>query len=294
MRHAKNCYENYHTIVNNIPQEKNHYDNTLENYAIIDDRLGKSQLAIGESSNLAQLCLTYSYCLDDPKYEDYVCILSVVAQAAIDNAKRSYDIDIPSEIRRIKKDMNIDKNLYPSFWQIIKPDFNPVRRIKTKDDGYVYKRMINEDLQSPMGELYKMAMPYRRNSSSTLPLSDFYVRYDLNQGRKRCKKIEDLIEKYAFDVYQFNIDDDTEENYFILSDEFEKLVSDIQQIHISNNYLGLMSWLINRAFIITPDVNQGNLKTTLNKNRAVLMNVLYHISPRQFLQCFTKNLSKSG
>jgi len=77
--HAKFCCCQKHTIVNNIPKEKNHYDNTLLNYSLIDDRLSKSQLAIGESSNLAQLCLTYSYCLDDSKYEDYVCILSVVA-----------------------------------------------------------------------------------------------------------------------------------------------------------------------------------------------------------------------
>jgi hypothetical protein len=154
--------------------------------------------------------------------------------------------------------------------------------------------MINDDLTSPMGELYKMTMPYKRRDSSTLLLSDFFVRYELTQSRKRCKKIEELIEKYAFDIYKFNIDEDSDEDYFLLSDEFENLVSDIQKIHISNNYLGLMSWLINRAFVVTPDVNQSMLRTTLNKNRAALMNVLYHVSPRQFLQCFTGNMSKSG
>lgn len=286
VNHAKYCYEHKHTIVNNIPKEKNHYDNTLLNYSLIDDKLSKSQLAIGESSNLAQLCLTYSYCLDDPKYEDYVCILSVIAQAAIDNAKRTFDIDIPSEIRRIKKDMDISKNLYPSFWQIIKPDFNPVRRIKTKD-GYTYKNMINQELQSPMGELYKMGVPRSRSNLPTLPLSDFFVPYKLNPDRRTCKQVEELIERYAFKVYQFNIEEDSEEDYLLLREDFNNLLSDIQRIHISNNYLGLMSWLINRAFIITPPQNN---KSNLSKNKSALMNVLYHVSPRQFLQCFTKNL----
>ena len=79
VEYAKYCYANYPTIVNNIPKEKNKYTNTLENFAIIDNNLMAAQLAIGESSNLAQICLTYTYNFDDKKYQDYVCILSVLA-----------------------------------------------------------------------------------------------------------------------------------------------------------------------------------------------------------------------
>ena len=182
--------------------------------------------------------------------------------------------------------MNIKKNLYPSFWQIIKPDFNATRRINSKD-GVKYKNMINNTLQSPMGELYKMNVPHSRSNLSTLPLSDFLVKYELKTNRRTCKQIEELIERYSFRVYQFNIDEDSEEDYLLLRDDFNNLLSDIQKIHISNNYLGLMSWLINRAFVLDPP---NTSKTTLNKNKAALMNVLYHISPRQFLQCFAKNL----
>lgn len=51
----------------------------MDSYAVIDNSLAEAQLAIGESSNLAQICLTYTYNFDDPKYNDYVCILSVLA-----------------------------------------------------------------------------------------------------------------------------------------------------------------------------------------------------------------------
>lgn len=77
--HAKHCAEHYPTIVNNIPKESNHYDNTMLDKAIVDNKLAAANLAIGESSNLAQLCLTYTYNFDDIKYYHYTCILSVLA-----------------------------------------------------------------------------------------------------------------------------------------------------------------------------------------------------------------------
>ena len=77
--YAKHCYENYPTIVNNIPKEKNSYSNELINYAIIDNNLQAANMAIGLSSNLAQLEQVYSCTFDDKKYHDYTCILSVLA-----------------------------------------------------------------------------------------------------------------------------------------------------------------------------------------------------------------------
>ena len=95
----------------------------MDDYAAIDNKLAESQTDIGESSNLAQIAQTYDYNFEDPKYSDYVCILSVLAQVAIDNAKRRFDIELTDEIKRIKNDMDIEKNKYPSFWRIIKHGF---------------------------------------------------------------------------------------------------------------------------------------------------------------------------
>ena len=76
---AKQYYKNYSTIVNNIPKEKNIYSNTPYDFARVDNNLASSQIAIGGSSNLAQICLSYTYNFDDQKYKDYVCILSTLA-----------------------------------------------------------------------------------------------------------------------------------------------------------------------------------------------------------------------
>lgn len=77
--HAKYCMENYPTVVNKVPKMKNEYDNSLKSFALVDNKLSDAQLAIGQSSNLAQLCLTYTYNFDDEKYDNLVNILAVLA-----------------------------------------------------------------------------------------------------------------------------------------------------------------------------------------------------------------------
>lgn len=283
--HAQQCYRDYPTIVNNIPKDKNTYSNNLTDFATIDNKLAKMQLSIGESSNLAQVALSYSFTMGD-KFDDYVCILSVLAQCAIDNAKRTTLCDIPSEIKRIKKAMDIDTNLYPDFWQLIKPDFNPWKNTKA---GRKY--MINKTLKCPMSCLYQYKTPVNRSDESTIPISDFFNHYELKQDRKKCKKVEELIQRYSIDLYKYNTDEETEdEDYLLLRQDFDQLIRDIRQTYISNNYLPLMSWLVNRAFAITPSVqrNQYELRTTLNKNRSLLLKTLYQVSPRQFLQVFSR------
>ena len=277
VEYAKYCYLNYPTIVNNIPKEKNSYSNTLENYANIDNNLSAAQLAIGESSNLAQVCLTYTYNFDDQKYKDYVCILSVLAQVAIDNAKRRFDIDLTEEIGRIKKDMNIKENGYPSFWSIIRKGFN--------------KNRINENLICPMNYIFDIEVVKYRSNSTTLPMNEFFIKHDVELDRRKSKKVEDLIQKYSLSLYENNIDNDEEnENYLLLRTDFDSLISDIQQTYISKNYLGMMSWLINRAFSISAGVrrNSENMISTINTNKSLLLKVLYNVNKDAFLQCFSR------
>lgn len=60
VEHARMCYLNYPTIVNNIPKDKNIYSNTMNDFAKLDNILSASQTDIGESSNLAQIAQTYA------------------------------------------------------------------------------------------------------------------------------------------------------------------------------------------------------------------------------------------
>lgn len=274
-QHAKDCYINYPTIVNNIPKEKNHYDYSLETYAQIDNNLAKAQRAIGESSNLAQMALTYSYNFADTKYEDYVSILSVLAQCAIDNAKRRFDIDLTAEIRRIKSDMNIKTHGYPKFWLLVRPD--------------VSKSKINYNLKCPMNTLfdYKPAKIGSRSLEPTRPMSDFFIKHPLEENRRKSHKVEDLIERYSIGYYN-NIKETYDALW--LQDEFELLIEDIKRMYISQQYVGLFSWLIDRAFLISPNMqsNKDTISCCTNKNKAILLKTLYSINPKNLLKVFAK------
>lgn len=289
---ARYSYKYYPTIVNNIPKDSNHYSNTPEDLANMDSKLAAMQLYIGLSSNIAQLALSYSYSLDDEKYTDYVCILATLAQVAIDSAKRQYNMDIGEEIDIIKKNMEIDKNLYPAFWQIIKPEFKPY---KYNRSGKKISK-INHSLQCPMNTLYYFKPDKYMPDTTTLPMSTFFRQYELSEDRRKCKKVEELIQNYSLKLFKYNTDDNESEEYLLLREDFENLINDIRQIHISNNYLGLMSWLINRAFIITSGAKrkQNYTQSLLNKNRALLLKTLYDVSPNQLLQCFSGNLGNNN
>lgn len=298
VEYAAYCYSNYFTIVNNIPKEKNHYDYSLENYAAIDNNLAAAQRAIGESSNLAQLDLTYTYNFEDQKYKDYICILSVLAQVAIDNAKRRFDIDLNGEIARIKADMDIKQNGYPKFWEKIKKK-QKQRYFEVKEDKEI---VINQNLKCPMNYLNDLYIPIFRNKKSTLSMEYFFVKYDPDNDRRKSMQVEKLIQKYSLDLYneyQSNINEttfsnsDIEDNYLLLRSDFDKLIEEIRKVYISNNYLGLMSWMINRAFCITPGAKRTKdvtMQSQTDKNKSILLRTLYCINKDALLKCFSKHI----
>ena len=274
--HAKKCQMLYPTIVNNIPKDSNIYNNTMEDFAKLDNKLAASQLDIGESSNLAQLAQTYDCTFGNQKYKDYVCILSVLAQIAIDSAKRLFDVDVSSEIRQIKKDMNVKENKYPSFWKIIHRDF--------KDKN------INHDLLCPMNYLYNLKLDQFRSNQSTIPVEYFFKKFKLEKNRKTCKKVEDIIETYI-NKSSSNFCSDNEDAYFLLKMDFDNMINDITRIYVSGNYIGLFSWLIDRAFClsIAQKQNQYKLKSTIKKRRSILIKALYSINSANLLKCFSNN-----
>ena len=277
VQHAKKCYSDHPTIVNLIPRDSKKYNRSMDEYALIDNNLANSQLDIGLSSNLAQIARTYSCNFNDEKYVDYVCILSVLAQVAIDNAKRRFDIDLGNEIKRIQKDLDIKTNLYPSFWLLIKKNFK-------KDN-------INEELKCPMNYLYNLDLSEFHNSTSTLPMSHFFNKFEMSNNIRTCRKVEDLIAKYSLNLYDINSRDSEDNDYLLLRKDFDNLILDIQKIKISKNYLGLFSWMIDRAFKILPGSlrNQKSISSVLNRNKPLLLKTLYEVNSSNLLKCFSKN-----
>lgn len=273
---AKYCYNNFHTIVNNIPKETNHYDNTLYNLAIIDNKLAASQRDIGESTNVAQVCLSYWYTTGEAKYEEFTSALSVICQASIDGTKRTYNINIPAEIKLVKDKANIKQNGYPAFWRDIRPDLN--------------KNLINYDLICPMNKVHELTIGKATYKNDTIPINQFFINHPNKETQKKSKSIEEFIEKYSLELSQYQKKDKEkdESDYLLLRSDYEDLLQDIRKITMSNKYIGLMSWLINRCFMMTPGVirNKDKIQSKLNKNRPLLLKILYDLNPQIFLECF--------
>jgi hypothetical protein len=207
--------------------------------------------------------------------------LSVLAQVAIDNAKRRYDIDLVKEVKRIKKDMNIKYNGYPKFWKLIKSKFN--------------KKNINYELDCPMNRLDNIKINEFKPAQSTLSMDYFFNKYKLSDTRRKCKRVEKFIEKYSLELYNYSQSKENDD-YLLLKADFNDMISDIQKIYISNNYLGLMSWLIDRAFCITPQTkgtknrdDEKKMKSQSEQNKSILLKVLYNINPKGLLKIFDKN-----
>lgn len=272
VEHARKCQELYPTIVNNIPKDSNVYNNTMDDFATLDNKLAASQLDIGESSNLAQLAQTYDCTFGEQKYKDYICILSVLAQIAIDSAKRLFDVDVGNEIKRIKKDMNVQDNKYPIFWKIIN------KNLKEKN--------INYELSCPMNYLYNLKLDQFRSNQSTIPIEYFLRKEPLHIDRRTCKKVEDIIYEYSLKFY--NSTKDNNSDYLLLRQDFDSLISSIQKTPISKNYQDFMFWILDRVFLATPQLksNQYNLKSRLKKNRSIIIKTLYMVNRKTFLNCF--------
>ena len=280
VNHAKYCYAQYPTIVNNIPKDTNTYSSSMEDFAAMDNLLAGSQRDIGESSNLAQIAQTYSYCFDDPKYNDYVAILSVLAQAAIDSAKRRFDILIEDEIQIIKKDMDIDIHGYPKFWKTVRKGFDSSK--------------INKSLICPMDYLQQLKIKGAKRPKDGYAIGNYLTIPQSTGSRRQNKKVEDLIEKYSLQNYVAGVNSDKNEidynDFILLKSDFLCLIDDIRSVVISRNYQGMVYWLITRAFVSKPGMtrNVDTIKRNTNKNRSLLLKVLYDVNPNVFLSCFLR------
>lgn len=285
VNHAKRCYVEYPTIVNNIPKDSRKYDNTPRDFALMDSNLSSSQRDIGESSNLAQICQSYRYTFEDKKYDDYVAILSTVAQASIDSSKRRFDINIPEEIAIIRKDMDINTHGYPRFWKVIRKDISLDK--------------INNDIHCPMNYLQDIEIKKPSTKKNyVIPFGNFIVKEPLVDSRKKSRKVEELIEKYSLSLYNESVGEYLESgdyewnNWLLMRSDFEALIEDIRKIGLSTNYKSMVIRLIKRAFVTEPEMlcNKKKLKAKTDKNKPLLMKVLYDVNPDLFLSCFKREI----
>lgn len=151
----------------------------------------------------------------------------------------------------------------------------------------------NPKLKCPMNQISDMTFSVRVPSTHTIPIKEFFVQFPQVTARRKSRRIEKLIEDYSIDLLNYNkLMDADDETSLLLHDKFDEMVEEIRRLYISKNYVNLMSWLINRAFVITRGAinNKKNSDSKISKNKSLLIKTLYSVNKEAFLMCFAGHL----
>lgn len=313
VRNAKKAYEEYPTIVNKLNESGVTYKNTMFEYARMDNKFAKSRIGIGESSNLAQLAMTYYWTEPNKELYDNFVILSVLAQVIIDGCKREYEVDGVEEIKRIKKldcmkrtvdyidendELKKAKKDFPEFMRYTKKvkytkngKERPYEEIK-EDKQKIINRIDNK-LQCPMNDLQKALKGVKNMASTTtIPTQEFFIKLSGKANDRQMSKIRQYAEecsKYIF-VVTNNVED-KDEKMEKIKDKYDEMVEKIRKIKIGNPVT------INRLIETSLGIESGAGASNIEKGQYTnctrsLLKLLYKMDKDKFLDNFVKKGEK--
>lgn len=278
--------KDYACIVNNIPKDNKKWINNNESIAKIDNLLAKSKNDIGITSNLAQIALSYFQHNKSKELRDIVCICSVLAQVAIDNAKRQYKVNIAEEIERIKNLDCMKEHDLPSWMQVIKKD---VKSNKFEDINCTMK-YLQQVIDENVIDL--------TNNIPNLKIEDLLtddIKLNNKTNYEQTEKIEELIKKFDNQVKYVN---KLAEKYKWKKEKTEKEVAPIRDTLINRvasmkitkeSMYSLVEKAIEKRENEKNDINEtesiGNINDT-SKYKSKMLNVLYNTHKKLFLQMF--------
>lgn len=273
----------------------------------MDNKFAKSRMSIGESSNLAQLAMTYYWTNPDNQelYDNFV-ILSVLAQVAIDSCKREYEVDPITEIERIKKMdcMNLTRNVvvngkikkvkcdlpyFMKYTKEIKYTKNgveiPYEEVKESKDKI--KRRINKSLICPMNWLQDILNNIQMASNeNTTPTEKFFIKMTGLGNNRQMAKIRNLVEEYDIFIKKIvllDLDDESIHNDFI--EATNDIILKMNGIKIGN--IVTINRLIETALCLDKyNNNENTRKYNDAKYTRKMLNMLYKMNKNKFLTNF--------
>ena len=283
---ARKAYKEYPTIINGIKSvDISSYNKSMESYAKMDNAISASQYAVGYASNIAQLALSYYYDGggNDREIEDIFIICSVLAQVAIDSAKRNFEIEVEPELSKISHFACMKhKPQYPRFYagvQKLKAKYSKRRRVEMLDSDI-------GDFNCPMYIIYRIidkeVIDLRKNKNlieETISLGTLVAdAVDIeNVDRKQRQKVISIVNDYSKVVGSVNREQKDYQN--VREREFNACMMKLKNMTIKRN---VMHSLIQYAF------ERENAKIRDN-----LLTVLFDKDQNIFLQYFKKTEKKS-
>jgi len=303
---AKMAYKEYPTIINGISVlENSEYKKSMESYARMDSNISSSQYAIGWSSNIAQLALSYYY-HDGGKnqeLENVFIICSVLAQVAIDSAKRNFNIKVNPELSRIS---NLDcmkrDPQYPRFYA----DIQKLKQRKSKKKRAVIEKKEIGDFNCPMDIIYRIIengvidlRKYKYLSTTTVNLRmvfDYNMEKIKDRDRKQHIKVISIVEEYDGKIKTFDKED--KDYHEKVKREFELCMLKLNRISIKEN---TMYSLIAYAFYSGGSICDRLLIALYEKDSIMFLNCFkkstkspHKVEKSAYLQGFSKSTYEEG
>ena len=281
VRLAKEAYVKFPTIKNAIPPKTKGYIKNMDSYAKMDSAISSSQQDIGMSSNIAQLALSYWFDggYSDKELEDVFVICSVLAQIAIDSAKRTFDAKPQIEIAKIMRQSCMNKQpKYPVFYAEIQKYKNRKRKGK--------KKVIRKDevtkFNCPMDIMYGLIengvidlRQHKELNTETIKNDSLFLNCDGNHkktNRSQLNKIKGIVKEYSDNINALN--EDAEDYYDSRKNEFDACQRKLKNLTIKKD---TMKRAVKYAF------ERGN-----EDIRNALLVILYEKDKDGFLDCFNK------
>lgn len=280
---AKRAYREYPTIVNGIePTGTSEYDKSMLSYSKMDSNIASSQYAIGYASNIAQLALSYYFdegC-KNKNLEDVFIICSVLAQIAIDSAKRNFNIKVNTELARIKNlSIMKRKQKYPEFYAKVQYENNKRKdgkKLKIKEDEVRHYNCPMDIIYEIIDQNVLNLSEHKELNTETIVGTRVFFEYKADHikvDRKQYQKVVSIIKEYINNIEKL---DHTKESYHEERlTEFEVCMGHLKNLTIKGDTLRSLI-----AYALHPD--NGYLRDNL-------LVVLYDKDKTAFLNCFKKS-----
>lgn len=272
---ARIAYTDYPTIINEIEEiGESEYHFTLDDYAKMDNKIASAQIAIGTSTDTAQLALSYYFDgnMENKELEDCFIILSVIGQVSIDLAKKEFDIDVNQEISRIQSHPCIKGKCIPVFFADVKKD-----RGSKVDEKKVEFMFCPMDVMSSLIEA-KIKKYSDRKVKKLLELNEFFNPDIIGKcDSEKIKKIIYWAREYYRSVRWLEKYKDTMDDKVFLTLKNHRLT----------RYMNIVNKSLDKETIMM--LIQYAVKDKNSDVCTTILNFLYKNYKDEFMECFIKD-----
>lgn len=299
---AKRCYEQFPTVVNEIPESGISYTNDIRQYAYMDAKMQRAQKAIGGSSDSAQVAQSYFWDKvarnqdDEEKQRLYhdIIILAVLAQCSIDGIKRLYAVDSNDEIARIRSmpymKRERDFPLFMKYTREIPVTKNGVERPyeDIKLDKRRLSKRIDKEIICPMNYLQNSLDKIQGASRDKMvDTYQYFKKIDGRANSRQMSKVRSIIEGYDNFIRNniMYVDNDDDDGFDIILEKTRSVLEEIGSMKISAQ---TMNRLIETCLGVMGRTNTDKQYSDATKYITRTFNILYQTDKQRFLQNFYK------